>query len=61
MRIVIAVISIFIFLKTLFYGIYEWKEQNNKCGSIVIILIAIISLILPNVLVNLRVNISNYS
>lgn len=61
MRIVIGIISIFIFLKTLFYGIYEWKEQNNKCGSIVIILIAMISLILPNVLVSLRVNLSNYS
>lgn len=61
MRIVIAIISIFIFLKTLFYGIYEWKEQNNKCASIIIVLIAIISLVLPNVLVSLRVNLSNYS
>lgn len=61
MRIVIAIISIFIFLKTLFYGIYEWKEQNNKGASIIIVLIAIISLILPNVLVSLRVNLSNYS
>lgn len=61
MRIVILLVSIFIFLKTLFYGIYEWKEQNNKSGSIVIILIAIISLIFPSVLVSLRVNLSNYS
>lgn len=61
MRIVILLVSIFIFLKTLFYGIYEWKEQNNKSGSIVIILIAIISLILPSILVSLRVNLSNYS
>ncbi len=30
MRIVIGAISIFIFLKTFFYGIYEWKEGKNK-------------------------------
>lgn len=61
MRVVIATISLFIFLKTLFYGIYEWKEQHNKCASVVIILLSIITLIFPSVLVNLRVNLSNYS
>lgn len=30
MRIVIAILSIFVFLKTVAYGIYEWKEQKNK-------------------------------
>ena len=30
MRMIIFMISIFIFLKTLFYGIYEWKQNQNK-------------------------------
>lgn len=30
MRIIVGILSLFVFLKTLFYGIYEWKEQNNK-------------------------------
>jgi len=30
LKIVIAILSFFVFLKTFFYGIYEWKEQKNK-------------------------------
>ena len=37
------------------------KNNIINGGSVVIFLLAICSLILPNVLVNLRVNLSNYS
>lgn len=37
------------------------KKKKINGGSIVIFILAICSLILPSVLVNLRVNLSNYS
>lgn len=38
MKIIIVVLSIFIFLKTLFYGIYEIKENNKTPGICIIVL-----------------------
>ena len=54
MGIVVVLLSIWIFIKTLFYGIYEIKNNSNKPGGITIILISIISLILPNVMIYIR-------
>lgn len=42
---IILIISIIIFLKTLSYGIYEMKINNNKSAGIVIIFLASIVLI----------------
>ena len=42
---IILIISIIIFLKTLSYGIYEMKINNNKPAGIVIIFLASIVLI----------------
>ena len=53
MRIIIVILSVLIFAKTLSYGIYELKEKN-KPGGITIIGLAILSLILPNVIVFIR-------
>lgn len=42
MNIVIIVLSLFIFFKTLYYGIYEIKEKNKASGFCIIILSFII-------------------
>lgn len=45
----ILLLSIWVFIKTISYGIFELKNNNNKLGGIVVIVIAFISLIAPNV------------
>lgn len=54
MKFLVLILSIIIFIKTTSYGLYELKENNNKSGGIVVISIAVISLILPNVVVYFR-------
>lgn len=56
MRIVIALLSLFVFLKTLYYGIYEFKQNQNKVAGISIIVLAVVCLIVPNILVDLRID-----
>lgn len=53
MRILVIILSIIIFIKTLSYGIYELKDEN-KLGGFTVISLAVISLILPNVIVCIR-------
>ena len=53
MKILIFVISIIIFIRTLSYSIFEIKEKN-KAGGIIVIIFSIISLLLPNIVVYLR-------
>jgi len=54
MHFLVIILSIVIFIKTTSYGIYELKENNNKLGGVVVISIAVISLVLPNVVVYFR-------
>ena len=54
MHFLVIILSIIIFIKTTSYGIYEIKENNNKLGGVVVISIAVISLVLPNVVVYVR-------
>lgn len=44
MKIIVIILSLYIFFKTLYYGIYEIK-QNNKTPGISIIVISVILLI----------------
>lgn len=53
MRIIIIFLSIFIFLKTFYYGIYEIKH-NNKIGGYSVILLSFVSLIAPNIVMLFR-------
>ena len=53
MHFLVIILSIIIFIKTTSYGIYELKE-NNKSGGIVVIGIAVVSLVLPNLVVFFR-------
>jgi len=54
MALVVVFLSIWIFIKTLCYGIYEIKNNSNKPGGITIIIISIISLIFPNIMIYIR-------
>lgn len=54
MRIVIVILSIFIIFKTVSYGIYEIKNNNNKIGGIAVITVSILSAILCDAIVYLR-------
>ncbi len=47
---IVLVLSVFAFFKTIGYAIYEYKENNNKAGVVVIVLLSIITLILPCVI-----------
>ncbi len=53
MRILVIIISIIIFIKTLSYGIYELKDKN-KLGGVTVIVIATMALILPNLMILIR-------
>lgn len=48
---VFALFSIFIFIRTISYGIYEIKENNNTIGGIVTFIVALLALILPNAVI----------
>jgi len=54
MRIVIVILSIFMVLKTFFYGIYEIKNNENKSGGVAVICVSLLSAILCDVIVYLR-------
>lgn len=53
MRILVFILSIFVFVKTVSYGVYEYKS-NNKISAIILYVIAIISSVLPNVILYYR-------
>lgn len=54
MEILIIALSIIIFMKIFTYGIYEFKTCKNKIAAITLFLFAILSLILPNLIVFIR-------
>ncbi len=51
MHFFIFVLSLFIFIKTFSYGIYEIKKNSNIIAGVTTIIIASISLILPNIII----------
>lgn len=50
LKIFVSLLIIISFLKSLFYGIYEIK-QNNKASGNAIIVLSVIGLILPIVII----------
>lgn len=44
------VITLYVFLKTIGYGIYELKENNNIPGFICIIVLSLFSIIFSNIM-----------
>lgn len=47
MKFVAIVLLIFSFLKSIYYGIYEIKEKENKPAGIAVFFLAILGLIFP--------------
>lgn len=50
-NIVVFILSFWIFVKTLSYGVFEIKQNSNTIGGILTIVFAVITLILPNVVI----------
>lgn len=53
MQILVIILTIIVFTKTLSYGIYE-LNTNNKLGGITVIVFSILSLIAPNLIVYIK-------
>ena len=51
MFVVFAIISLCIFIRTISYGIFEIKTNNNTVAGIVTFIIAIIGLVFPNIVI----------
>ena len=47
---IILGLTIFVFIKTVRYGIYEQKNNQNILGAVIIYILSGISLIVPNIL-----------
>lgn len=47
MLLTILILSFFVFIKTIGYAIYEYKERSNTISAIIILILAFIALILP--------------
>ena len=43
----VLILSVFVFIKTLGYAIYEYKENSNKIAGIIIMVLAVVCLIAP--------------
>lgn len=54
MKFIILILSMIIGIKTVSYGIYEMKKNNNKLGGSFVIVLAFISAITPNIIVYLK-------
>ena len=49
MKILVSLLSIWIFIKNLSYGIYEYKMNKNVVGSCAVIIFNLVCLIFGNV------------
>ena len=47
MAFIVCLFSVWFFIRTLSYGIFEIKENSNTFGGIATIVLAVLSLILP--------------
>ncbi len=48
------IVTVFVLMKTISYGLYEIKTQNNKSGGIAVICFSIIVVIFANIISLLR-------
>ena len=47
-------ITIFILIKTIFYGLYEINTENNKSGGIAVICFSVLVIVFTNIIVFFR-------
>lgn len=50
-HIIFLILSIFVFLRCVAYGLYEWKEMKNHTGGACVILFAVFVTVFSNVMV----------
>lgn len=48
------VVTIYVLIKTIFYGLYEINTQENKSGGIAVIFFSILVIVFANIIVLLR-------
>ena len=51
---IISILSIFVFIKTIGYAIYEYQDNSNKPVAIVVGIFSIVSLVGPIVIALIR-------
>lgn len=51
---VFLVSSVFIFVRAIYYGIYEIKNENNKYGGIAVIAFSLLVTVLVNIVIWIR-------
>lgn len=54
MNIFIFLIGLYVFTKTISYGLYEIKNNNNKFSGILVIVIGTFSAFFPNIILLLN-------
>ena len=54
MYVLFFILSIWIFIRTVSYGIHEIKQEKNKLGGTIVLLLALVSIIFPIVMVIIR-------
>ncbi len=48
MIIIVLILSIYAFIKTIGYAIYEYQDNSNKIATVIIVILAFVSLIRSN-------------
>lgn len=51
---IFIIVTIFILLKTIFYGIYEINTEKNKSGGIAVICFSVLVIVFANVVMFMR-------
>lgn len=51
---IFIIFTIFILIKTIFYGMYEINTENNKSGGIAVICFSVLVILFTNVIVFFR-------
>lgn len=51
---IFIIITVFILIKTIFYGIYEINTENNQSGGIAIICFSVLVVVFSNIIVFFR-------
>lgn len=50
MRLIVFILSIYSFIKTISFGIFEYKKNSNKIAGIIICILSVFLLILVNII-----------
>lgn len=51
---IFIVVTVFVLIKTIFYGIYEINTEKNKSGGIAIIIFSILVVVFSNLMTFIR-------